>query len=367
MIRGKFMWKCATGFITDFVWPATYNYSKRLGIERRTGIMGQMQKTIRRRAGVSLGLLLTFSAMLVGCSKPAPPAAPTESTQVKRFHMVGKIVSIDAANSSLTIDHQAIPGFMDAMTMGYTVRSAQTLTGLAAGDEITADVVVPDQGTLYLENIMVTKKGSSISNSTTDNSATAATHEPQPGERVPDFAFINQDGKRIHLSSFRGDALLVTFIYTRCPYPEYCPLVSKNFAHVYAASRGSATAAKVRLLSVSFDPQHDTPEVLKKYAETMRQTAGGPVFDRWEFVAAPPSELKEVANFFGLYFSETGGQIVHSMSTTVIAPDGTVSKWYRDNAWAPADILADANVTLREPDAARAQLLAPSTASSNVN
>jgi protein SCO1/2 len=220
---------------------------------------------------------------------------------------------------------------------------------------------------LYIENIMVTKKGSSISNGTVDGSATAATHEPQPGERVPDFAFVDQDGKRIHLSSFRGDALLVTFIYTRCPYPEYCPLVSKNFAHVYAASRASASGTKVRLLSVSFDPQHDTPEVLKKYAETMRQTAGGPVFDRWEFAAAPPSELKDVANFFGLYFSETGGQIVHSMSTTVIAPDGTVSKWYRDNAWAPADILADATATLREPDAARAQVLAPSSNSSHAN
>ncbi len=289
---------------------------------------------------------------------------------------MGKIISINAANNSLTIDHQAIPGYMDAMTMAYTVHSAQDLTGLGPGDEITADVVVPDVGNAYVENIVVTKKGSGGSSSTAP--PTGALHEPQPGERVPDFAFINQDGKRIRLSSFRGDALLVTFIYTRCPFPEYCPLVSKNFAQIYAASRsnvlgasGARAASKVRLLSVSFDPQHDTPAVLKQYAETFRKAAGGPIFDRWEFVAAPAAELKDVANFFGLYFSESGGQIVHSMSTTVISPNGTVSKWYRDNQWAPADLLADANAALRaQPEAgaaARAQVLPSNTAASNAN
>ncbi len=98
--------------------------------------------------------------MLTACSKPAP-SAPAEA-QAKRFHLVGKIVSIDAANNSLTIDHQAIPGFMDAMTMAYSVRSAQALTGLGPGDEITADVVVPDVGNAYIENIMVTKKGAGM-------------------------------------------------------------------------------------------------------------------------------------------------------------------------------------------------------------
>jgi protein SCO1 len=250
------------------------------------------------------------------------------------------------------------------------VNSAQPVTGLSAGDEITADVVVPDIGNAYIENIMVTKKGSGLTNAPAG--PTGALHEPQPGERVPDFAFVDQDGRRIHLASFRGDALVVTFIYTRCPYPEYCPLVSKNFAQVYAATRkGTPAASRVRLLSVSFDPQHDTPATLKKYAETFRQTAGGPVFDRWEFAAPPSRELKAVADFFGLYFTGTGDQIVHSMSTTVITPDGLVSKWYRDNAWAPSDLVADATAALREqPEAgasARAQVLAPGTPASHAN
>ena len=140
-----------------------------------------------------------LSVVLAACSKPAPTAqsAPAEA-QAKRFHLVGKIVSIDAANNSLTIDHQAIPGFMDAMTMAYSVRSAQALTGLGPGDEITADVVVPDVGNAYIENIMVTKKGAGTSSGAAGG-PTAASHEPQPGERVPDFAF-RQSGRQAHPS-----------------------------------------------------------------------------------------------------------------------------------------------------------------------
>jgi protein SCO1/2 len=102
-------------------------------------------------------LLFTSAIVLTACSKHAPPAS-----EAKRFHLKGKIISIDVANNSLTVDHESIPGFMDAMTMPYSVRSARALAGLGPGDEITADVVVPEDGSAYLENIVVTKKGSGI-------------------------------------------------------------------------------------------------------------------------------------------------------------------------------------------------------------
>jgi protein SCO1 len=294
---------------------------------------------------------------MAACSKhPAP--------QVKRFHMQGKIISIDAANNSLTIDHQAIPGFMDAMTMAYPVHSAQALAGLAPGDEITADVVVPEDSSLYLENIVVTKKGTGAA------APTGALNPPQPGEKVPDFAFVDQDGKRIHISSFRGSPLVVTFIYTRCPYPDYCPLVSKGFAQIYALTRNTAGHQKVRLLSVSFDPDHDTPPVLREYAQRFKTTAGGALFDRWEFAAAPKDKLKDIANFFGLYYEESGPQIIHSMSTTVISPEGTVYKWYDSSDWKASDLVADATATLQDKasgGSARAQEVAAAAASPQRN
>ena len=290
-----------------------------------------------RQTEIALVIMLAALATgLAGCKK--------ESTeQVRRYHLVGKIVAVQAEQNTLIVDSQEIPGFMAAMTMPYPVRDSRLLKNLGAGDEITADVVIAPDGA-YLENIVVTKKGAG-------GKATSVTqfHEPQPGELVPDFALINQDGKRIHLHAFRGDVLLVTFIYTRCPFPNYCPLVSHNFAEIYAATqKNAALHAKVRLLTVSFDPEHDTPAVLRRYGETFRKTAGGVPFDRWEFAAVPQKDLNSVTNFFGLTHSSNGDQIVHSMSTTVISPDGTVFKWYDDNQWKPADLVADATQALEK-------------------
>jgi protein SCO1/2 len=129
--------------------------------------------------------------------------------------------------------------------------------------------------------------------------------------------------------------------------------------------------SNVRLLSVSFDPEHDTPPVLRKYAEIFKQTADGSIFGRWQFAAAPRSKLKDIASFFGLYYSGSGNQIVHSMSTTVISPQGTVYKWYDNNDWKPTDLVADAAASLRQKSeakpSARAQVIAPAAAASRAN
>jgi protein SCO1 len=287
-------------------------------------------------------LTLLFAVVGLGVSGCKSQPNPQASEQpVKRYHLIGKIVSIDKDQASIMVDGQEIVGFMAAMTMPYPVRDPKLLGPLAPGDEITADVIVDDQGA-YLQNIVVTKKGDG-------KGPTGTTYPPKPGDKVPDFAMLNQDGKTIHLASYHGDVLLVTFIYTRCPYPDYCPLVSRNFSKIYAAlKKDPSVGPKVRLLSVSFDPQHDTPEVLRKYAETFRSATGGDPFDRWQFAAVPQKELVEVANFFGLYYDfGKDGQIAHSLSTTVIAPDGKVYKWYSDNTWMPEDLIADATQILQ--------------------
>ena len=273
--------------------------------------------------------LLVLVSLLAGC------AAKSQSRDAARHHLAGKIVSVDTVQGILLVDHQAIPGFMDAMTMPYPVPDAAALAALTPGDEITADVVVTPAGG-HLENIVVTRKAPPGA-----APAAARMHEPEPGDRVPDFTVTNHDGKRTRLSAFRGHVLLVTFIYTRCPFPDYCPLVSRNFAQIYAATRAQrAPEPDIRLLSVSLDPAHDTPAVLRNYASTFRQVTGGSPFDRWEFAAAPPDELKKMADFFGLYINSENGTIIHSMSTTVISPEGVVYKWFGDNDWTPADLIA---------------------------
>jgi protein SCO1/2 len=306
----------------------------------------------RRLARAALALVaVCFIFGLAACKKQAQ-----EDANVKRFHLVGKVVAVDARGSSVVVDHQAIPGFMDAMTMAYPVRDVRILAPLNVGDEITADVVVASDGA-YLENIVVTKKG------TGDKGAAPTTeHEPKPGEKVPDFALTNQDGKQIHLSSFEGHVLLITFVYTRCPFPDFCPLVSRNFAQVYAQTRKNpALDSKVRLLTITFDPAHDTPKILRAYGGSFQDVAGAIPFDRWEFAVPAQADLDKIAAYFGLFFTSNGGQIVHSLSTTVISPEGTVYKWYEDNQWTPTDLVADATAALQQGSGATAVVTSDAT------
>jgi len=288
-------------------------------------------------------LLAALCLWIAGCSKSQP--APASEQATKRYHLVGRVVSIDSQQATLNVDGQEIPGFMAAMTMPYPVRDTKALVALTPGDEITADVVVTSDGA-YLENIVVTKKAQPGA----PKPSGASSHHPQPGETVPDFALVDQDGKEIHLSAFRGDVLLVTFVYTRCPFPDFCPLVSRNFAQIYARLRynPSIDFKKIRLLTLSFDSRHDTPTVMRKYAHTFDETTGGDPFDRWDFATVPAKQLPAVADFFGLFYQFSGDQITHSLSTTVINPDGTVYKWYEDSDWKPADLIDDAEQSLHE-------------------
>lgn len=318
--------------------------------------------SIRSGGALCVAVLVSLAA-LAGCSKPAQQSTAQQSApqqqpkNVKRYKLVGKIVSIDASQKTLNVDGQDIPGFMAAMVMPYPVLHASQLDGLEPGDEITADVVVnEDDSSAHLENIVVTKKAGS--------KPTSELHIPQAGDQVPDFVVVDQNNRRIHLRSFRGHVLLVTFVYTRCPFANYCPLVSHDFAEIYAETKKDPKLAKsVRLLTISFDPQHDTPTVLRKYGESFRQVTGTVPFDRWKFAVAPAKELPEMADFFGLSYSDDNGKIVHSMSTTVIAPDGKVYKWYDGNDWQPSQLVADAAQALRQESSSNASARRGSTAS----
>jgi protein SCO1/2 len=300
---------------------------------------------LKKRQGAMLASILFFLGVVTaGCSHTVQEEANTPQAKqqnVKRYKLVGKIVSLDTTQKTVTVDGQDIPGFMAAMVMPYAVLHANQLNGLEPGDEITADVVVNQSDmSAHLENIVVTKKAG--------GKPTSELHIPQPGEQVPDFALVDQNSRRIHLSSFRGHVLLVTFIYTRCPFANYCPLVSHDFAEIYAETKNDSNLSKVRLLTVSFDAQHDTPAVLRKYGASFRDVTGGSPFDRWKFAVAPANELPQLAHFFGLTYSDQNGKIIHSMSTTVIGPDGKVFKWYDGSDWQPSELVADAAQALRQ-------------------
>ena len=167
-------------------------------------------------------------------------------------------------------------------------------------------------------------------------------HMPAPGEEVPDFSFTNQSGKHISLKQYRGNVLLVTFIYTRCPFPDFCPRVSSNFAEIYKQLGTNPALAGTHLLSISFDPEHDTPKVLRDYGFSVAHTHEPALFTRWEFAAPSAADLPRIADFFALTIKPEGGLITHNLSTAVIGPDGKIVKWYHGSDWQASDLIKDA-------------------------
>jgi protein SCO1/2 len=168
-------------------------------------------------------------------------------------------------------------------------------------------------------------------------------HVPMPGDAVPDFILRNQDGRMIHLGQFHGKALVITFIYTRCPSPEFCPRVTRNFAALEKElAANPALYARSHLLCVSFDPEHDTPERLRAYGVTYIGNDAKNAFAHWDFAVADKIVLTEMAKFFDLGMTnEADSTITHTLSTTLISPNGKVVRFYPGNDWTPEQILAD--------------------------
>ena len=266
---------------------------------------------------------------LAGCSSQNTPTG-------RRYHLKGTVISLDRRQKSIVVDHEAIPGFMAAMTMPYPVMDNKVFDEVNPGDQITADVVVTDQDT-HLENVVVVKKGEGRK-----SASNTGYQQPGTGDAVPDFALVNQAGKRIDLRQYQGKAVLLTFIYTRCPLPDYCPLMTHNFADIEKdLANRPEIFARTHLLSISFDPKYDTPEVLRAYARYYVPDRGKDTFDHWEFATILPAERKDISQFFNLFYSEQEDQIVHSMSTAIISPDGRLYRWYSGNDWKPKDVEAD--------------------------
>jgi len=288
-------------------------------------------------------LSLILTAALSGCHR-SQSAAPA----VKRYPFTGRILALDAGSQAAIINGDAIPGFMDAMAMSYTIKSSAEFKQLAAGDSIAAEVVVeqkkpnaPDDegGDYWLEKVRVTAHAKEP-----PAKPSSSVHLPAPGEAVPDFAFTNQDGRRRSLSQYRGQTLLVTFIYTRCPFPDYCPRVGHEFAAIYRQLGSDAAARRIHLLSLSFDPAHDTPKVLRDYGFSLASTKDATLFRRWEFGVTRSADLPAIASFFAFQYQDDAGgaTITHSLSTAVIGPDGKIISWRHDSDWHAADLLKDA-------------------------
>ncbi len=273
-------------------------------------------------------LVLVSWLMLAGCQGNAPqPEEPG-------YPLKGTVVAADPAKGEVSIDGQAIPGLMGAMTMSYKLAQPNIASELHPGDQLTARLRI-SKSTSVLDQIVVTAQAQP------DYKPARFYNVPSIGQAVPDFKFLNQDGKTISVDQFRGKFLLVTFIYTRCPLPDYCIRMSRNFAEIQKqVAADPQLSAKVHLLSISFDPAYDTPRVLRSYGQTYTGQHGSGAFTLWDFAVPPKTELDKVDQFFDVGVSGGANQtLTHSLSTAVITPTGTILRWYPSNDWEPSAVV----------------------------
>ena len=249
----------------------------------------------------------------------------------KRYELKGKVIGVDKAQRQVTIAHEQIPGFMDAMTMPFNIGEDWAVSALAPGQAIEATLVMQGDRS-WIEGISISQGGDS-------SGAKVANAIPPIGAEVPDFKLLNQDGKQIRLAQYRGSPLLLTFIYTRCPLPDFCPRTSSNFSEVYRGLKPNANSGqKPHLLTISFDTDYDTPAVLREYG---RRYMNPPDFGVWEFATGSPEEIKKITGYFGLIYRPESGQIAHTLVTALIGADGKIKRIYQGNRWTPGQVLAE--------------------------
>ena len=259
----------------------------------------------------------------------------------RRYTLQGQVIAVAPSREEATIKHEDIKGFMAAMTMSYKVKEPKLLDGIAPGDLISATLVVVSNDA-YLVELKKVGQAPLEQPPAADPSFSASSGFEllKPGEAVPDTAFVDQDGRKRRFASFKGSMVALTFIYTRCPLPTYCPMMDRNFAAIQKKLKGDpALARRVHLVTVSFDPLTDTPPVLKKHAKEVDAD-----LRTWTFLTGDRDDIDRFAARFGVSVARALNDqrdITHNLRTAVVDAEGRLVKVYLGNEWTPDQLLAD--------------------------
>jgi len=288
--------------------------------------------------------ILSLLLGVTSCERKSPGTIPTlqalnstpASTNAQVFQVKGVVVSVKPEEKIVRIRHEEIPGYMAAMTMPFEVRDTNELTGLKAGDVVTFRMLVTETDG-WIDQIQKVAVDTTA-NALPANAPFRIVRDVEPlevGDALPEYHFTNQLGQAVSLSQFHGQALAFTFIFTRCPFPTFCPLMSNNFRAVQDALLANPNAAtNWHLLTISFDPDYDTPERLKEYAANHH---ADPV--RWDFLTGSLIDITALSEQVGLQFwREPGGSINHNLRTVVVDARGRVQKVFIENKWTTQEL-----------------------------
>jgi protein SCO1/2 len=287
---------------------------------------------VKRAVRVGLILVSLFLGALAVWRLAIPRSTGRE------YPVTGVVLAVED-NDAVLVAHREIAGFMPAMTMPFTFANARDRERLSPGDVVQFTFRIDDRRS---ESMNVTVIGRDPATVAAYASATARkSARLRAGDPVPAFSLVDQDGTPLSDGDLAGRPTVVTFIFTRCPVPEYCPAIAGRFREVQRALAKDGSFADVRLLSVTLDPQHDTPAVLRDYGRAI-----GADFGRWRFATGTPEQVSGLTRAFPVYAQASGGTIDHTLATALIDARGRVVEIWRGHLWATKDVL-DALSALR--------------------
>jgi len=280
----------------------------------------------RVRAHGTVAIVRTAITLLVATS-----ATLCACVRAQQYELRGQVLAVDRGRQEVTIKHEDIRGLMPGMTMPFKVSPPTLLDGLEAGDLVEGSLTVKES-TGYLTSLK------RIGHEAPPPVTTPAMNLLQPGERVPDVRLVDETGTPRRIADWQGKVVVVTFIYTRCPFPDFCPKMDRQFKAAQAAIAGDTQLRdRVALLSVSFDPAFDTPHIL---AARARELGANPRI--WHFATGDRDEIDRFASRFGVSVLREGSgpeSVTHNLRTAVIASDGTLQTVLTGNEWTPADLI----------------------------
>lgn len=281
---------------------------------------------------------ITFGFLRLRTPSAAAPAARLT------YQVHGTVRSVETSKGIIRITHEAIPDYMPAMTMEFRIKDSPIPKDLAPGDDVQFELLVTkdDSWIANIVKIMPERFDRASTRIAVIVSGEPSSNELQKGETVPDFQLIDQNGKLIRLSDFQGKPVVLTFIYTRCPLPNFCPLMSKNFQALQQRLQ-KEFPDRFELLSVTIDPKFDRPEVLKEYAS--RYSANEKC---WTFATGTQEQIDTIAGLFGLVHEAESGLLSHNLRTALIGADGRLRHIWKSNVWTPYEVARMLGETMSE-------------------
>lgn len=278
-------------------------------------------------------LFLSLSLAFAGCERARPPAV----AEAKRYEVRGIVRGIGFADRELTVEHEEIPGYMPAMTMPFAVKEMSEVEALKTGDAIGFQLVVTDKDSWITGVRKIDSNEVRLPTAKRARATTRKVERLNEGDALPEFALVDDQARPITRTTFAGKPLVLTFIFTRCPLPNFCPRMSNHLGAICKAIAGDASLKDdLRLLSISFDPEYDTPAQLAKYAAHFTDD-----HEQWRFATGSKEQVEKLTAAFSVQVQAESGTINHGLATALVGPDGVIRKIWRGNGWQPAEVVEE--------------------------